>query len=174
MRPGTFAAALAVAAAVGFAVGRWSISSTSRPVIAPPAASIASDDAVTVVSVTDGDTLVVAPSRQGGAEERVRLLAIDTPERGQPGHAEAREALSDLVGGRAVRLDFEEPGVLKRDRYGRILAYVLVDGSNANIEIVRLGWSAYTSRNGGARFSKQLVDAEEEARAARRGIWALR
>lgn len=174
MRPRNFAAALGVATTLGFVAGRWSAPTGPVRTSAPAAIRAATAYAGTVTKVVDGDTLVVSLSEGLAAEEKIRLLAIDTPERGQRWYAQSRAALVELLHGKEVWLEFEKPGKMKRDKYGRILAFVFVDGVNANIEMVRLGWSAYLSKYGGERFSHELIVAEEAARAARRGIWSLR
>lgn len=78
-------------------------------------------------------------------------------------------------GVREVRLERDHPREL-RGRYGRLLTYVLVnkDGEwlNYNIECVRAGMSPYFSKYGySRRFHDQFVEAQQEAREARRGIW---
>jgi len=69
--------------------------------------------------VVDGDTFFV--------EElgKIRLLNIDTPERGEAGFFEAKERLEELAGGRWVTLHFD---MELFDRYGRYLAWPTVDG----------------------------------------------
>jgi endonuclease YncB( thermonuclease family) len=51
---------------------------------------------VHVVSVTDGDTIVVATSE--GIEKEVRLIGIDASEVGQDFFQQARDALDNLIG----------------------------------------------------------------------------
>ena len=95
----------------------------------------------TCTRVIDGDTIVCV---RDGIEERVRLLNIDTPERGQQGYAEAREVMRALVEGYPVRLEGKgTDGALTRDRYARLLAWVHVDGLHVNVHMVRLGHSPY-------------------------------
>jgi endonuclease YncB( thermonuclease family) len=72
-----------------------------------------------VERVVDGDTVVC--TRLG----KVRLLGIDTPERGEAGFEEARDRLAQLVGGRWVTLYFDE---VLYDKYGRVLGYPVLDG----------------------------------------------
>jgi len=122
-----------------------------------------------VSHVVDGDTIDVECH---SFSDQVRLLRIDTPEPGQPGHAEARAALARLVEGRDVRLLFEEAGVRQRGNYGRLLAYVYADKTNVNVEMVRLGWSTFWTEFGEGRFAKPFTAAAEQARAAERGLWA--
>ena len=127
-----------------------------------------------VLRVIDGDTLVAR--LEGGAVERketIRLLNVNTPEKEQPGFAEAAEALKALVRGGTITLEFAAPDVESRDGFGRLLAFVFADGVNVNVEMVRLGWSKLYTKYGKGRLHAQLVAAEAEARAARRGLWAL-
>ena len=70
-----------------------------------------------VVGIADGDTVTVLGDFSGAREQkRLRLTEIDTPERGQPWSARAREALADKVFQRQVRIASEG-----EDRYGRLL-----------------------------------------------------
>ena len=125
--------------------------------------------AVPVLRIVDGDTVHV---RYKGRKESVRLLRIDTPERGQPGYEEATEALRLFVGGRKVRLEFEDPSQEVRDKYGRLLGYIFVDDVNVNVEIVRLGWSTFWMKFGRGRYAAEFERAEQEARSASVGMWA--
>jgi micrococcal nuclease len=164
-------AGVVVGVAVGFAAGRWS--ATALRVAEPPRVvtrAPASADTWTVVRVIDGDTLV---ARGAGGEEHVRLRAINTPERGQAGFEEATAALREMAAsGAAARLEYETPGKLDRDRYGRVLAYVFVGGLNTSVEMVRQGWAAYETKYGPSRFDAAMREAANEAQRARRGLWA--
>jgi len=122
-----------------------------------------------VLHVADGDTIKV---RLEGREEMVRLLCIDTPERGDPGFKEAGEFLAGLIDGKTVGLDFEHPDKLKRDGYGRVLAYIWRDAKIVNVEVVRAGWSRFWDKNGQGKYAEQFKKAEAEARKAKRGLWA--
>lgn len=147
---------------------------TLRPTDAVPSALTSSPAPSRVLRVVDGDTLVIPSTGTFGGEEKVRLLAIDTPERGQPWFNEASAALESMVVGHSARVEFETPNRPERDKYGRLLGYVFAGDVNVNVEIVRQGWSPYLSKYGEGRFAKEMVRAEEEARAAHRGIWASR
>jgi micrococcal nuclease len=126
------------------------------------------DSRVPVIRVIDGDTIKV---RFRGKVESVRLLRINTPEKGQPGFAEATRALQALLGNK-VRLSFETPGRPTRDTYGRLLAYIFTDETNANVEIVRSGWSRFWTKYGAGRLAPAFRAAELEARKKRLGLWA--
>jgi micrococcal nuclease len=127
-----------------------------------------------VVRVKDGDTLVA--KLEGGEIERqetIRLLNINTPEKEMPGWAEATEALKALVRGGTISLEFAEPSVEKRDGFGRLLAFVIADGVNVNIELMREGWTKPYTKYGKGRLHEQFVAAEKEARDAKRGLWGM-
>lgn len=121
-----------------------------------------------VVHVVDGDTLDVECR---SLTDQVRMLRIDTPEAGRPGHAEARDALAKLVSDRDIHLLFEEKGVRQRGNYGRLLAYVYAGEINVNVEMVRLGWSTFWTKYGEGRFAEPFSSAEEQAKAKKRGLW---
>jgi micrococcal nuclease len=75
-----------------------------------------------------------------------------------------------------VKLERDHPAEI-RDRYGRYLAYVLVERGgrwlNYNVECVRAGMAPYFPKYGNSRrFHAAFVAAEAEARRAQRGIWA--
>jgi micrococcal nuclease len=139
----------------------------------PPPAAVEgpapAGEGVPLVRVVDGDTVRV---RWRGEDQPVRLLRIDTPERGQRGFGEATEALRELLGQGPVHLEFERPGREERDRYGRLLAYVHdPDGRNASVEMVRLGHSRFYERFGRGRLAAEFEAAEVEARLANAGLW---
>lgn len=176
MRPRRFATALAVAGVIGFVLGRWSAPGTRPDSNKYATRSIATEawHEAAVAEVIDGDTIVVAFPNAPTGQEKVRLVGVDTPERGQRWYAESRSALAELVMGRTVRLEFEGDHPARRDKYGRLLAYLLLDDRNVNVEMIRQGWSPYISKYGGERYKRSLAEAEEDARAAHRGIWSSR
>jgi len=81
-------------------------------------------------TVLDGDTLRLANG------DRVRLLGVDTPETGQPMAQEATDFARAHVAGQPVRL---VPDSGERDRYGRLLADVWVEGGSLSQALVRAG-----------------------------------
>ena len=123
------------------------------------------EDQVRVVRIIDGDTIEI----EGG--ERVRYIGIDTPEvypSAEYYGMEAWEKNQELVGGCLVTL---ESDVSDRDRYGRLLRYVYVDGVFVNAELVRLGCARAEPYPPDTRHHELLEQLEEEARAAHRGLW---
>lgn len=123
-------------------------------------------EGITVARVIDGDTIEVDSPK---GRQRVRLLRIDAPERGEPGYEEASRALRELLPrGTPVRLEYEGR---REDPYGRVLAYVHAKGRNVSVEMVRQGWSPFDQRFGTGRYRATLQDAEREARESGRGLW---
>jgi endonuclease YncB( thermonuclease family) len=116
-----------------------------------------------VVGLSDGDTITVLTSER--RQVRVRLGEIDTPESRQPYGTRARKALSELVFGKDVRVVVQDT-----DRYGRTVGRVFAGSVDANAEMVRQG-AAWVYR----QYSRErsLLALEAEAKAARRGLWAL-
>lgn len=104
-------------------------------------------NSVLIERVVDGDTL------QPIEGENIRLLGINTPERGDLFYEEAKEFLEDLVLNKTVRLEFLGE---KTDKYGRTLAYVFIDGKNVNLEIVENGFGNYYFYNGRDKYSEDL------------------
>ena len=100
---------------------------TFRPVTQAPRGDMAD-----VVRVVDGDTIDVR--LVGGDVERVRLLDVDTPERGCPQFAASSAFTRARVAGRTVRL-VRPPGERDRGYYGRLLreVWVTYQGHEVNI-----------------------------------------
>ncbi|HXV37453.1 MAG TPA: thermonuclease family protein [Myxococcota bacterium] len=115
-----------------------------------------------VVGVLDGDTLTLLVDRE---EVRVRLAQIDAPERDQPYGQKAKAALAALAFGKPARVE-----VVDVDSYGRSVGEVFVAGVDVNRELVRGGHAwAYTRYT----HSTAIIELEDQARAAKAGLWAL-
>ena len=129
-----------------------------------------------IVSIIDGDTVVVSVS---GANERVRLLGIDTPEVARDdtpaecGADLATEALATLLPiGSTVSLRRE---IVGRDHYGRLLAHVIPEGSNrpSGLTMAERGFARALAIEPNIALAAEIDRAVASAMAARRGIWAL-
>lgn len=127
-----------------------------------------------VVRVVDGDTIRV---RLGGIEERVRYIGVDTPETVKPGspvqcYGKAASAFNARVlRDRSVRLEFDAE---RRDRYGRLLAYVYrePDGLFVNAELVRRGYAQPLTIAPNEDHAAEFRRLARSARRAGRGLWA--
>ena len=116
-----------------------------------------------VSHVTDGDTLWVKPGGRGQAVE-IRLVDLDAPETCQAFGPQAQRALADLVLHQTVVV--RTRGV---DDFQRALAQVSYRGRDVNAWLVREG-HAWSSTFHGRRGPYRKF--EDEAREARRGLWA--
>ena len=127
---------------------------------------------VPVLKVTDGDTIHV---RYSGHDERVRLIGVNTPEvpwyggRGQCFGVDAGLYARHRLSGRTVALAFD---VARRDRYGRLLAYVYLGPELFNLTLVRLGYAVADPVPPDTAMAGRFASAEAEARGAGRGLWA--
>jgi micrococcal nuclease len=125
-----------------------------------------------VVRVVDGDTIHV---RLGERVEKVRYIGVNTPEihhpsKGEePGGREAAVVNRELVNGRRVRLELDAQ---PRDRHGRLLAYVWVDETMVNAELVRRGFAQVMTVPPNVRHQTLFLKLQREARAAGRGLWS--
>jgi len=119
--------------------------------------------AAVVLQVFDGDTLLALVD---GAEEEVRLLGINAPERDECHSGPASAALAELTASRAVSVD----AAGGRDGYGRLLAYVYADGTLINLALLADG--AAIAVHTDHQLLEQFLDAEEAAFTAELGLWA--
>jgi endonuclease YncB( thermonuclease family) len=118
----------------------------------------------TLVGVVDGDTIKVKWDTQVTS---VRMLNINTPERGQPGYREATEHLMAMLGNAsAVMLEFEEDGVRARDGFGRLLCHVWLNGKNLSVEQVRAGYSVFWTKYGAGKYPTEFRAAMRKAQGA--------
>ncbi len=128
---------------------------------------------VAVHDVYDGDTItILTPS---GGLEKLRLKGIDAPElaRGEmPSEhfaMESKRYLFSRIDGRQITIRFD--GTERRDRYGRLLAFIyLTDNDCINLSLVQNGY-AYVDRRFDSFMRSQLGQAEGEARKKSRGLW---
>ena len=119
----------------------------------------------TVVGVSDGDTLT---ARCNAQTITVRLAEVDAPEKAQPFGNRSRQHLAALCFQQRaeVRPIAANGGV---DRYGRTVAHVACNGKDANTAQVQAGLAWVFDRYVSDGW---LYWAQEDARAARRGLWS--
>jgi micrococcal nuclease len=129
-----------------------------------------------VLKVVDGDTVDIRDDNRGRL--RVRLLGIDTPETKKPNYTigcwgpEATEFAKSTMLGQRVAL-IPDPTQDMTDRYGRTLAYLdKADGWDYSVEAARAGAAhSYIYHGHPAERAGEIAAAEQEAKAAGRGLW---
>jgi micrococcal nuclease len=138
--------------------GEWTVTVVQLPSVDGSAEGFSGQ----VVAVLDGDMIEVLHENR---RQRIRLNGIDCPEMGQAYATNAKQATSELVFGKEVTVHTHG-----MDKHGRTIADVLLpDGSNVNQRLVREGWCWWYQKH--APKDHALKQSEEEARAAKRGLW---
>ena len=120
-----------------------------------------------VVSVSDGDTLRVLADDQ---QIKIRLGGIDAPGSDQPFGQASKRYLAEAVAGQPVVVEFE-----KKDRYGRVIGKVLLDGADMSLRQVEAGyawWYEYYKRDQAEMDQRAYSAAEHRARNSRLGLWS--
>ncbi len=120
-----------------------------------------------VVQVSDGDTLTVLDDQKN--QHKIRLQGIDAPEKSQPFGQKSKQSLNQLVHSQLVTVEFQ-----KKDKYGRIVGKVLLNGMDVCLEQIKLGM-AWHYRQYKSEQPKEDQDtypqAEQTARAKVMGLW---
>ena len=120
-----------------------------------------------VIAIADGDTLTVLDA--SNTQHKIRLAGIDAPEKRQAWGERARQFLGERVHQRLVQIE-----VGKKDRYGREVGKVMLDGEDINLALVRSGlawhYRAY-EREQPPDERASYAEAERWARSQRQGLW---
>lgn len=111
-----------------------------------------------VTRVVDGDTIFV------NGDEKIRLLGINTPEKGEF-NAEADVAFIKQLENKSITL--ESSG---RDKYDRTLGYIFYNNQLFNEQILKNGLAHFYSYQDD-QFTEKLKAAEKFARDNGLGIW---
>ncbi|WP_049752567.1 thermonuclease family protein [Candidatus Desulforudis audaxviator] len=137
--------------------------------------------AVRVVRVVDGDTVVVA--MPGGAEERLRLIGVDTPEISEPPEPFGLEAAAYSAERLEGRVVFLETDVAPRDRYGRLLGYLWLESPSGHLGEAQLrrnlfnahllldGYAQLMTVPPNVKYADYFREFQREARENGRGLW---
>ena len=115
-----------------------------------------------VVNVADGDTVTVLDAEK--VQHKIRLQGIDAPEKSQAFGTKSKERLSEKIGEKEVVVKWKE-----KDRYGRVLGEIYLGDRHINLEMVQDGFAWHYKQYS---KSKELAQAQDEARNAKNGLWA--
>ena len=118
-----------------------------------------------VKRVIDGDTIEL----ENGTI--VRYVGINASDEESPFEEQATEENKRLVEGKKVKIEYD---AYKSDRFGRILAYIIVSNKNLSIELVERGLAKITlyEKRKPLIYQDQLLKAQEEAKKKKLGIWS--
>lgn len=125
-----------------------------------------------VTRVVDGDTFQVDFN---GTKEKVRLIGVDTPESVHPDVSKnvaegkiASEYAKRKLGNKEVGLEFD---VQERDVYGRLLAYVWLDGEMYNKHLLTTGYAKVATYPPNVRYVDDFTALQKTARENNVGLW---
>ncbi len=112
--------------------------------------------------VQDGDSAILCCDK--GETFIVRLKDIDAPEKDQPFANQSKQYLKQLINGKSLKLIGK-----KKDRYGRLLADIIVDEESVNKQMIKTGhaWLWRYSEN------LKLQWLQKQAKKQKLGLWAL-
>lgn len=127
-----------------------------------------------VLRVVDGDTIVI---RINDVDEKVRLIGIDTPESVHPNSEKnipygktASDFTKKRLEGKIVGIEMDAQ---ERDQYGRLLAYVYLDGVMFNKTLLEEGHAKVTTYPPNVKYVEDFTQLQEIARKEGKGLWAL-
>jgi len=157
---------IAAASFAGWWLGRQDPGATADTSVPGP-----SRFAAVVTEPVDGDTVHVRTAR---GDETVRFLGVNTPETHHPTKGvecfgpEAAAFTDRELTGRRVELELD---VEHRDKYGRLLAYVIVDGRRFNDVLLARGYARLLIIPPNGVHGRTMLEEELAARRAHRGLW---
>ena len=73
-----------------------------------------------------------------------------------------------LLENKAVTIEWDVQHI---DRYGRNLAYLILNGKNSSVEIARAGYADPLTIPPNVKYADKILAASREAREAKRGLW---
>ncbi len=120
-----------------------------------------------VVGIADGDTITVLDADK--VRHKIRLSGIDAPEKKQAFGNRSKESLSALAFDKTVNIETS-----KRDRYGRQIGKVLVNGRDVNLVQVERGMAWFYrqyQRDQSLNDQRLYEAAEDAARSEKQGLW---
>lgn len=121
-----------------------------------------------VIKVVDGDTVHVLAA--GNSKVTTRLAGIDSPERGQAFGKAAGKFLAKKVSQKTVCIEGN-----KRDRYGRLVGVVKLNGEDINLEMIKAGYAWHYKKYQSEQTKEDRIlyaEAERKARSELLGLWS--
>jgi len=117
-----------------------------------------------VVHISDGDTITV--QQKDGQRFKIRLYAIDAPEKAQPYGPQSTGILRNLIGNQYVNIR-----VINQDRYGRNVGRVYLNNQDMNAEMIKLGAAWHYKYYDKSTEYDRYAQLENNARANHKGLW---
>ena len=122
----------------------------------------------------DGDTIKVLVNKK---EYTVRMLAVDTPESVHPtkgveyyGKEASEFTCNKVKNAKKLELEYDDNSD-KEDKYGRLLAWVFVDGKLLQEELIKNGYAKVAYLYDNYKYTEKLESIQEKASAKNIGVW---
>ena len=122
-----------------------------------------------LISCVDGDTMVLMIENKS---EKVRLLAVDTPERNQPYYRVASDFTCNLLKD-STTLQIEMDKNATYDSYERLLAWVWVDDELLQSRLVGYGLAKVAYLYDEYKYTSQLQNIQQQAKFKKINLWSL-
>ena len=117
--------------------------------------------------VSDGDTFLMITAE--GVPQKVRMLYIDSPERGRPFYKRSKQMLTELIEKKTVKAD-----CTWLDSFNRHLCVVFFGEENINRTMIARGGAwLHPKYYDAAKDPAQLVSVQEQARQGKVGLWGI-
>lgn len=133
-----------------------------------------SSETYKVIRVVDGDTIIID---YNGKEERIRLIGVDTPESVHPNaekNTEFGKTASDFtkanLENKFVKIELD---VQEHDKYGRLLAYIYVDGKMYNKTLLEEGYAKIATFPPNVKYVDDFKAIQKDAENNKKGLWGL-
>jgi micrococcal nuclease len=126
-----------------------------------------------VYETIDGDTVKVKINNR---EETIRMILVDTPETKHPSKPEqpfGKEA-SDFTKQILLNKNVDiELGIQERDKYGRLLAYIYIEGKMFNKMLIEKGLARVAVYPPNTKYLDEFKKVEKKAKEQGIGIWSI-
>ncbi len=130
---------------------------------------------VTLDSCVDGDTANFVVKNQ---KKKVRFLGINTPESVKKdsevesyGKEASNYTCKKLKNAKKIELEYD-PKSDKKDKYGRVLAWVFVDGKLLQKDLVSKGYAKVAYLYDDYLYTDEIRKAEETAKSKKLRVWS--
>jgi endonuclease YncB( thermonuclease family) len=120
-----------------------------------------------VVGVADGDSLTVLDEHK--TQHKIRLQGIDAPEKAQAFGQKSKQSLYRLAHNKQATVEFQ-----KKDKYGRTVGKVIINGTDICLEQIKLGMAWHYKQFESEQPKEDRIayqQAELAAKAQALGIW---
>jgi endonuclease YncB( thermonuclease family) len=117
-----------------------------------------------IVSVSDGDTVTLLT--KNNEQIKIRLAAVDCPEKKQDFGEKAKQFTSDFCFGKKVKVL-----TTGTDRNRRAIGFVYVKGKCLNKELLKAGLAWHYKKYNN---DEEYANLENEARANKIGLWGMK